>query len=122
MTAIRNGIALEASFGRSRELPAIAERKSRFSATDKNRGGRIGPVVHILVEQAIGGTAPADKADRVHAEHQHSLASIVARLRKEDDRLAEGELDLVHPVRMLHQEEAQIGGGPVRGGEREEHG
>lgn len=56
----------------------------------QKRGGRIGPVVHILVEQSVGGTAAPDKADRVHVERQHSLASIAARLRKEHDGLAEG--------------------------------
>jgi hypothetical protein len=63
----------------------------------------------------------ADQPDRVYFQQQRSGASPLARLRIEHVSLAGRQLERLHPVRVLVQQEAQVGGGWRGRGDGQQH-
>ena len=111
----------DGGLGQFRALRAasVERRAQRLGDGDgEKRRGRVGAIVDVLRD---GRAPPAHQGHRVHVERQHEAAQVRARVRIGHHRPAEGKRRLVHPVGVLVQKEAQIGGGRVRGGDRQEH-
>jgi hypothetical protein len=82
------------------------------------------PIVHILAQQpGIAGAAavPADKADGIDVEHQGRRAARIIGLGEEHMGHAEGQIEGLVAIGMLVQQEPQIAGRPMCGGQGEQH-
>jgi hypothetical protein len=74
-----------------------------------------------LVEQAIAAVLAPDEAHGIDLEHQRRFAAALIRLWVEHQRLAVGELEFVQPVRMLVEQESEVGCGLMGGLRWTEH-
>jgi hypothetical protein len=74
-----------------------------------------------LIFSATLAAATTDHSDRVHVEQDGRRAGVVGRLRIEDRGVAERELPRVDMLRVLVQQESEIGGRPVSRSDGQEH-
>ena len=79
------------------------------------------PVVDVLVLSAALAAAATDHSDRIDVEQHGRRAGLLSRLRVEDRRVAERELPRVHVLRMLVQQESEIGGRLMGRSDGQEH-
>ena len=88
------------------------------------RGGAVGPVVHVFLQQGlrgvVAGPAAAGQPDRVDLQHHCGGAAFCGRLRVEDVGAAEGQFEGLQLVGVLLQKIAQVGGGWLGGGDGEQ--
>ena len=75
------------------------------------RGRDVGTVVHVGVQCPVAVAAAAHEADRIDVQQEGRRAAFGRRLRIEDVRLSERQLDLLHARRVLVQQESEVGGG-----------
>ena len=73
------------------------------------RGCDVGSVVDVRIERSLAVTPAAHEPDRIDIEQERGGAPFDRRFRIEDLRLAERQLDLLHPRRVLMQKESQVG-------------
>lgn len=113
-----------AAYERNRRLPKnravlAARAHGHFEAVpdrdiQEGRGG-IGPVVDVVVEQALVAGAPAHQGDRVDVEREHESSALLRRLRVEHHGPSEAEIEILRADRILVEQEAEVGGGSMRG-------
>ena len=79
-------------------------------------------VVDVLIFERPLAAAATDHADRVDVEQYGRRAAVLSRLRVEDRRVAERKLSRVDVLRMLVQQEPEIGGRPMGRSDGQKHG
>jgi hypothetical protein len=90
----------------------------------QHAGRRVRAVVHVLAQGEGLGGLPAgapDERDRIHVEQQRCRAPAGCRFGVEDMRLPRCDREAVHLLRMLVQQEAQVGGWIHGGGDGDKH-
>ena len=87
----------------------------------EQRRGDVRPVVDVLVLSAALAAAATDHSDRVDVEQHGRRAGRLGRLRVEHCRVAERELPRVHMLRMLVQQESEVGRRLMRRSDGQEH-
>lgn len=92
----------------------------------EQRRGRVGPVVDVLRQREARGPRPgsagAQQRLRVHLQQQRCGAALGGGLGVEDVGRAVGLGEPLDPVRMLVQQETEVGRGLAGGGDRQQHG
>ncbi len=85
----------------------------------EHAGRRVRPIIDILPqrETLVFSTATTNQRDRVDFQHQRRGALMLRRRRVEDMRVPGGDVEGLHPVGMLVQQEPEIGGRLVSGGD-----
>ena len=87
----------------------------------EQRRGDVRAVVDVLVLGTALAATATDDSDRVHVEENRCRAAVVRRLRVEDCGVTERELASVHVLRVLVEQEPEVGGGPVSRSDGQEH-
>ena len=85
----------------------------------QERRGDVRAVGDVLVERRSG---TAHQPHGIDVEEKRYRAGALRRLGVEHVRLPEREVERLHPVRVLVEEEPQVGRRDVRGADREQHG
>ena len=103
---------------------AAAGERGAEGLLDRHReqaGGGVRPVVDVLAERGARALAVADEADRVDLEQQRGGTSPWRGLGIEDVRLTSRDGERLGPVRVLVQQEPQVGRWRAGGGDGQEH-
>jgi hypothetical protein len=100
--------------------PAHRRRERAREGDAQERRGDVRPVVHVLVDPPEADAA-ADQPDRVDVEQQRRRATLLRRLRVEDVRGAERQLAALHALRVLMEQEPEIGRGRAGEGDGQQH-
>jgi hypothetical protein len=87
----------------------------------EQRRGHVRPIVDVLILGAALAAAASDDSDRIDVKENGRRARFLVRLRVENRRVAERELPRVHMLRMLVQQESEIGRRLMGRSNRQEH-
>ncbi len=85
----------------------------------QERRGDVRAIVDVLIERPAGA---AHQTHGIDVEQQRHRAGALRRLRIEHVRPPEREVERLHPVRVLVEQEPQVGRRDVRGADGQQHG
>ena len=81
----------------------------RESTTESRDDATYGPIVDVLVLGAALAAAATDHSDRIDVEQDAPLCTLPRRLWVEDRRVAKWELPRVYVLRVLVEQEPEVG-------------